>query len=91
MASPATERNSFRVSSFDPDRSLVWAKSGSTWVWALQPLGDGESTRLVTRLKESYAMPWGLFTIPLMEVADFPMMRKELIGIKRRAETEGKR
>jgi hypothetical protein len=36
-------------------------------------------------------MPSGLFTIPLMEVADFPMMRKELIGIKRRAEAEGKR
>ena len=86
MASPPDERNSFRVFGFEPNRWLGWAKPGSTWVWRLDPLDDGRRTRLVVRLTESYALPWALFTAPLMEIADFPMMRKELLGIRRRAE-----
>lgn len=91
MASPVNERNSFRVAMVEPERVLGWSKPGSTWVWTLDPIDGGRRTRLVTRIKESYTMPWALVTAPLMEIADFPMMRKQLLGIKRRAESEGSR
>jgi hypothetical protein len=44
----------------------------------------------VTRLKERYpwrtSPPLALLTLVLFEFGDFPMMRKLLLGIRRRAE-----
>lgn len=86
MALPADDRNSFRVFGFEEPEWLGWAKPGSTWVWVLRPLDDGQRTRLVVRLKATDRLPWSLVSAPLLELGDFPMMRKELLGIKARAE-----
>ncbi len=85
MANPPTEKNSFRVAGFEAERRLLWAKPNSTWVWTLAPTKSG-GTRLVVRLKATDKFPWALFSAPLMEIADFPMMRCQLLGIKARAE-----
>ena len=68
---------------------MLWAKPHSTCAWKLVPL-DGGRTRLLARLKERYE--WrtspgnALLTLILFEFGDFPMMRKLLLGVKRRAE-----
>jgi hypothetical protein len=72
---------------------MLWEKHDSTWAWKLAELEDG-GTRLVVRLKEVY--DWhtpgsALLTLILAEFADFPMMRKQLKGIKRRAEVKAAR
>ncbi|CDZ89730.1 conserved hypothetical protein [Rhodococcus ruber] len=87
MASPATAATSFRVHSFDPGRYLVWAKPDSTWSWRLDPVDGGRRTRLVSRLQAAYRPTPSLpLTVALMELADFPMMRRMLLGIRERAE-----
>jgi hypothetical protein len=86
MASPATDQTSFRVAQIEPPALLVWAKPDSTWAWVLISL-PGSGTRLVTRIKQRYRpAPATLITVVLAEFGDFPMMRKMLLGIKRRAE-----
>jgi hypothetical protein len=85
MSSPPDERTAFRVAVVDEPRSLVWSKPDSTWAWRLTP--EGRGTRLVTRLKARYQPgPWLPVTVVLMEVGDFPMMRRMLLGIAERAE-----
>jgi hypothetical protein len=88
MSRKVTETTAFKVEAFQSNRWLLWAKPHSTWAWQLTPL-DGSRTRLVTRLKERY--DWrspglALLTLVLFEFGDFPMMRKLLLGIRRRAE-----
>jgi hypothetical protein len=73
------------------NRSMLWwtGKNGqTTWAWGLYPTSDG-ATRLVTRVRAplSWRQPMSAVWLLLDEVADFPMMRKCLLGIKRRAET----
>ena len=87
MAEPANDHTSFRVVEMQHPHELVWAKPGSTWSWLLASEGPGR-TRLVTRLKARYeASPLLPVSVLLMEVGDFPMMRRMLLGISRRAET----
>jgi hypothetical protein len=68
---------------------MLWQKPNSTWAWKLVPL-EGGRTRLITRLKALYA--WrsspgnALVSLILFEFGDFPMIRKLLLGVKRRAE-----
>jgi hypothetical protein len=88
MFSRVDNTTAFKVQGFQPCRFLVWAKPDSTWTWTLTPLPGGR-TRLVTRLRQRY--DWSrpaaaALTAVLMELADFPMMRRMLKGIKRRAE-----
>jgi hypothetical protein len=68
---------------------MVWWEKNqlTTWAWTLDPMPDG-STRLVTRVRarSSWRHPATAIWLLLTEVADFPMMRKCLLGIKRRAE-----
>ena len=76
--------------SIDPNRSMLWTFNhfGSpTWAWGLYPLDD-EHTRLVTRLRIHYnwLSPWIIFMLVLVDAGDFVMMRKCMLGIKRRAE-----
>jgi hypothetical protein len=83
-----TDRTAFTVHSFDVNRSLLWAKSDSTWVWRLTPTGD--ATRLVTRIRAVYDWHRPLSALTgaaLMEFGDFAMMRRMLRGIKARAES----
>jgi len=79
------------VKEFVPNRSMVWwnkKDDRTTWVWSLDPLPDGK-TRLVTRVRApvSWAEPLSAVWLVMLELADFPMMSKCLLGIKRRAET----
>jgi len=88
MASKVSETTAFKVAAFESDEWLLWAKPDSTWAWKLTPLPGG-GTRLVTRLKQRYQ--WespgiAVFTLLLLEIGDFPMMRRMLPGIKTRAE-----
>lgn len=80
-----------RVKDFSPGEWMVWwdpEGQASTWVWGLYPVTDTQ-TRLITRVRNDYlASPSNLlFGLLLIEPADFPMMRKCLLGIKRRAES----
>jgi hypothetical protein len=89
MAARVNETTAFRIREIVPNRSLLWEKPHSTWAWKLEPL-DGGRTRLVTRLQDRYS--WhdapgnALLSLILFEFGDFPMMRKLLLGVKRRAE-----
>jgi hypothetical protein len=82
---PITETTAFKVRAFEPFRSLLWEKPGSTWAWLLKPLPNG-ATRLVVRIRAHYPEP---FTALLMEFGDPPMARRMLRGIKARAERQG--
>jgi hypothetical protein len=89
MFSRVDNATAFKVQGFQPGRFLVWAKPDSTWAWMLAPLPGGR-TRLVTRIRQRYdrrAPASALLTAALMELGDFPMMRRMLIGIRRRAES----
>jgi hypothetical protein len=85
----------FRVLAFEPNKSLVLGWLGSTgtptvtWAFVLQSATD-ESTRLLVRARagETYRfrrLPTRL-SQPLMRPVHFLMQRKQLLGIKRRAE-----
>jgi hypothetical protein len=85
------EQSGMWVKSTRPYESMVWwdrKRQASSWTWGLYPV-DSEHTRLVTRVRNDYrksmsAMLFGL----LVELADFPMMRRCMLGIKRRAEQQ---
>ena len=86
MTNPPTTDTSFSVHDVKSTEYVVWSKPGSTWVWMLKPL-DATRTRLVTRIRQRYVpRPATVVTIILSEFGDFAMMRKMLLGIKRRAE-----
>jgi hypothetical protein len=80
------------VKEFVPNRSMVWwnkKDDQTTWVWSLDRLPDGK-TRLVTRVRAplSWSQPASFVWLVMFELADFPMMHKCLLGIKRRAEAQ---
>lgn len=87
MAASPTVNTSFRVREVVPFETLVWEKPDSTWAWRLLRVSAHE-TRLVTRVRVRYSLPSldGFAGMLLMEIGDFPMMRKQLLGIKQRAE-----
>jgi hypothetical protein len=77
-----------RVTELEPPTSMVlvfevpgtW--SSATWVWGLYPV-DSSSTRLVTRLR---ARPTSVRSKLFLDLGEIVMMRKCMLGIKRRAE-----
>lgn len=87
MSGKVSEETAFRVMAFEPHRWMLWTKAASTWSWKLIPI-DEESTRLIIRLKCHYrwARPTIVTDLILMEIGDYPMMRKLMLGIKKRAE-----
>jgi hypothetical protein len=92
MSSRVSETTAFKVAAMDPPESLVWAKPDSTWGWRLREV-EGR-TRLITRLRARYDARRpinALLSAALMEFGDYPMMRKMLLGIKRRAEVGASR
>ena len=92
MVPRPSERTAFRVDGFVAREWLLWRTPNRTFAWRLVPLADGR-TRLVTRLQTVYewSRPWVLVTVLLMEVGDYPMMRRMLCGIRDRAEAEHRR
>ena len=90
MAGKPTDATAFKVHALRANQWLLWTKPDSTWAWTLSPLSGGRA-RLVTRLKARY--PWetpgyALLSLVLLELGDFPMMRRALKGIKARAEAQ---
>ncbi|HEX6221987.1 MAG TPA: hypothetical protein VF115_12905 [Acidimicrobiia bacterium] len=84
------EASGLYVKEIRPNESMVWwerKRQATSWVWGLYPI-DGEQTRLVTRVRNDYQKGLSnfIFGLLLIEPADFPMMRKCMLGIKRRAE-----
>jgi hypothetical protein len=76
----------------DPERVVPQAASGhlpdgGTWVFVVRPLPDGR-TRLVVRLRARFTGPAGVAWVfrRLLEPVHFVMERKQLLGIKARAE-----
>lgn len=82
----AVEASPWRVAQVVRHETLLWRNPGAgTWVWVLRPTKDGR-TRLVTRIRIAYNSVSGLAFAPILELADFPMYRRMLLGIKQRAE-----
>jgi len=84
---PPSDRNAFKVHSFEVNRWLLWTKPDSSWAWRLTPTAGG--TRLVTRVHAVY--DWrhplaAVLAVVLMEFGDFAMQRRMLRGIQARAE-----
>jgi hypothetical protein len=80
------DQSPWRVAEVTPSRVLLWRnRVAGTWVWVLRPTTDG-GTRLVSRIRIAYTSPSGLAFAPILELADFPMYRRMLLGIKERAE-----
>ena len=65
-----------------------WNKKGdTTWVWGIYPEGTTK-TRLITRVRVKYDwLSTAIIFNLLIEFFDFPMMRKCMLGIKKRAES----
>ncbi len=85
---PLSKAANVRVTELEPPRSMVlvfevegtW--SDATWVWGLYP-EDAEHTRLVTRLRVDAR---GFIPQMFLDLGEIIMMRKCMLGIKRRAE-----
>ena len=92
MSGKVSEETAFRVMAFETNSWMLWQKAASTWAWKLISI-DEESTRLVIRLKCQYrwTRPTIVTDLVLMEIGDFPMMRKLMLGIKERAEKNRKK
>ena len=81
-------KQGMRVKDFSNNKWMLWwdGKGYSSWVWDIQPEGEADS-RLVTRVRVKYRLlsPAIAFNL-LVEFFDIVMMRKCMLGIKRRAE-----
>lgn len=83
---PLSEHADAKVAYLEPNECLllVFQSDGPvTWVWGLYEI-DGGQTRLVTRLRWRAPNFLAQFMLDAFEIV---MMRKCLLGIKRRAET----
>lgn len=85
------EASGLYVKEIRPNEWMVWwerRRQATSWVWGLYPIDD-DHTRLITRVRNDYhrtGLSNFIFGILLIEPADFPLMRKCMLGIKRRAE-----
>lgn len=84
---PMSKNSGARVSVLDPNRSMVLLfKDGEwtngTWAWGLYAV-DAEHTRLVTRLRVRLTR---IVSRVLADMFEIVMMRKCMLGIKRRVE-----
>lgn len=81
-------KQGMQVKSFSKNKWMLWwDKIGdSSWAWEIYPEGEAHS-RLVTRVRVKYRLfsPAIAFNL-LVEFFDILMMRKCMLGIKRRAE-----
>lgn len=80
------------VKELEPNRRMLWwdGKGEFTWEWLLEPLDD-RTTRLLTRVQETYPPLWSrrmLYAV-VASSGDIVMVRKQRRGIKARAERLG--
>jgi hypothetical protein len=64
------------------------ADFAASWAFVLEPLTGGR-TRLIERFRVRFGesdKPWTVFTLPLIGFGVFLMTRKQMLGIKERAE-----
>jgi hypothetical protein len=80
-------KHGIEVYSVDRPRSMVWGTPGdTTWAWQLNLQPDG-TTRLLTRIRSRLRLtPMSIAFSALLEVGDFWMIRKMLVGLRGRAE-----
>ncbi len=77
------------VKDFEKNHWMLWwdKKRDTSWVWMIN-LVDDNTCRLITRVRMKYR--WlslsAIFNL-LIEFFDLPMMRKCMLGIKKRAES----
>jgi hypothetical protein len=74
-----------RVAEMEPPKQLLLvfqSDTPATWAWGLYPI-DSKRTRLVTRLRVRVDH---LTAHLMLDAFEIVMMRKHLLGIKRRAE-----
>jgi hypothetical protein len=86
-------KQGMQVKDFINDEWMVWwDKIGDTsWVWEIYPEGEACS-RLITRVRVKYRLlSTAMFFNLLIEFFDIWMMRKCMLGIKRRAESRNSR
>lgn len=60
----------------------------ASWAFVLEPVGDRQ-TKLIERFRVRFGetdQSWTRFTVPMVDFGLFMMMRKQLLGIKARAE-----
>lgn len=60
----------------------------ASWAFVLEPVGL-EQTKLIERFRAHFGetdQPWTRYTMPMVDFGLFMMMRKQLLGIKARAE-----
>jgi len=87
---PLTADHYVTVIGFEPHGSMLWEYEGDdtttvfTWAWGLYPEADLQ-TRLVTRLRYRASSIRSRVMLDLFEIV---MMRKCMLGIKQRAESE---
>lgn len=81
---PMTKEVNARVVELDPPRSMVMDFQPWVWAWSLEEISPGQ-TRLVTRV--SYHTE-KLLTKLMVDTFEIFMMRKCLIGIKKRVESQ---
>jgi len=89
MSPTPSKSTAWKAGSFAQNEWLLWRKPDSTWSWVLRDLADGR-TRLITRVHALYDWShpaYSAFGAVLMELGDFAMMRRMLLGIKERAES----
>ena len=81
-------KHGIRVHALDPPHWMIWGTPGETsWVWVLDPQPDG-NTRLIVRVRSrAQRRPSSLAFAFLLELADFPMMRRMLLNLRTRIET----
>lgn len=87
--SVSTSGPPLRVESIEPERALVLALPDRTWSWSfvLDPL-DQQRTRLITRNRAPGNRLRSRLQWELLLPGAFLMMRKMLLGIKKRAERQ---
>ena len=82
---PLSRDSAARVATMEPPREFLLVfqpDASSTWAWGLYPI-NSEHTRLVTRLRVRTQSVRAHLMLDMLEIV---MMRKHLLGIKRRAE-----
>ena len=78
-----------RVKELEPNHRMLWwdGHGEFTWEWVLEPIDD-QTTRLLCRVQEAYPPLWSrrmLYAV-VASTGDIVMVRKQLRGIKARAE-----
>ncbi|MHB1569332.1 MAG: SRPBCC family protein [Solirubrobacteraceae bacterium] len=78
--------NRMRLELLEPEHVLSWRSQDGSWVWTFVLVGDGATTRLISRNRFRLRRLIDRIGMVPMEPASLLMERKMLLGIKRRAE-----